>query len=232
MGTSQINTRSDILSSRRIWASFGQNLPGIPPKRSPSTLPIRNYWKSAVPAGRFEGAVELPAPCPVFSSSAVAEIAMQPATTRRGVSSVEFSSMRLFVGVCACWRSPSTPSSLPTLLRQRLQRSPPLSGKLLAERDRVSKQSQNLRGQGQFIEAIAATEKTLTIERQVFVCLSDEVAESLELIGRCHMARDEFRSRAQSIRGAAVSRIQAARQESLARDGCAVRRRTWKPAFD
>jgi hypothetical protein len=41
-GTSQINTRSDILSSRRIWASFGKNLPGIRPKSSPSTLPIKS----------------------------------------------------------------------------------------------------------------------------------------------------------------------------------------------
>jgi CHAT domain-containing protein/tetratricopeptide (TPR) repeat protein len=64
--------------------------------------------------------------------------------------------------------------------------------KLLAERDRYDKQSTDLEAQRKYAEAIAAAEKMLAIERRVFGDVAEDVAGSLERIGRWHLERDEF----------------------------------------
>jgi tetratricopeptide (TPR) repeat protein len=64
--------------------------------------------------------------------------------------------------------------------------------KLLAARDRFDKESAQLQSQGKYSEAIATAEQMLAIERRVFGDVSDDVAESLGRIGRCHVAREDF----------------------------------------
>lgn len=64
--------------------------------------------------------------------------------------------------------------------------------KLMAERDRLSKESNLLEAQGKYAEAIGAAEKLLAIQRQISGDMTDDVAGSLDVIGRCHLARDEL----------------------------------------
>jgi hypothetical protein len=63
---------------------------------------------------------------------------------------------------------------------------------LLAERDRFDQESAALQARGKYAEAIGAAEKMLAIERRVFGDVSDDVAESLGRIGRCHVVREDF----------------------------------------
>jgi CHAT domain-containing protein/tetratricopeptide (TPR) repeat protein len=76
------------------------------------------------------------------------------------------------------------------------KKSPALSTsdrkKLIAERDAAVDRSQDLRGQGKLAEAIAARQTALEIERRVFGDVSDETAESLDVIGSCQLERDDF----------------------------------------
>jgi hypothetical protein len=76
------------------------------------------------------------------------------------------------------------------------QKAAPLSDadrkQLMAERDRFDTESADLQAQGKYAEAIAAAEKMLAIERRVFGDMADDVAGSLQRIGRCHAARADF----------------------------------------
>src|SRR5579863_8560982 len=60
--------------------------------------------------------------------------------------------------------------------------------KLLEERDRFDRDYKALFERSQFAEGLAAAEKMLAINRRVFGETTDEVAQSLDRIGRCQLA--------------------------------------------
>jgi hypothetical protein len=62
----------------------------------------------------------------------------------------------------------------------------------LKERDRFEKEALQFRAEGKLSEAIAAAEKMLAIEREVFGRVHAEVAGSLEFLAALHAARDDF----------------------------------------
>jgi tetratricopeptide (TPR) repeat protein len=72
---------------------------------------------------------------------------------------------------------------------------PPLTAEQrekLKERDRFGAQTTALRKEGKLVEAIAAAEKMLALERQVFGDVHEEVAGSLEQLAEMHEEREEF----------------------------------------
>src|SRR5713226_2718129 len=62
----------------------------------------------------------------------------------------------------------------------------------LKERDRYAKETQKLRSQGKPVEAIAACQKKLAIEREIFGSFHEDIAGSLELLAEMHEEREEF----------------------------------------
>src|SRR5438552_7614587 len=62
----------------------------------------------------------------------------------------------------------------------------------LKERDRYGAEAQKLRQAGKLPEAIAAAEKMLAIEREVFGNFHEEVAGSLEQIAEMQEQREDF----------------------------------------
>jgi tetratricopeptide (TPR) repeat protein len=62
----------------------------------------------------------------------------------------------------------------------------------LKERDQYDKEARKLQAEGKLPEAVAAAEKMLAIERQVFGDLHAEVVESLQLLAELHEAREDF----------------------------------------
>jgi len=62
----------------------------------------------------------------------------------------------------------------------------------LKERDRFGAQTRALRKDGKLAEAIAAAEKMLALERQVFGDVHEEVAGSLEQLAEMHQQREDF----------------------------------------
>jgi tetratricopeptide (TPR) repeat protein/CHAT domain-containing protein len=90
------------------------------------------------------------------------------------------------------------------------QKTAPLSDadrkKLLAERDRFFEESEKLQSQGKFIEAIAAAEKMLAIERKVLGDVNEDVAGSLDRLAELHEAREEFATARQLRQNALATR--------------------------
>ncbi len=62
----------------------------------------------------------------------------------------------------------------------------------LKERDRFEARTRALQQEGKLVEAIAAAEKMLVIEQQVFGNMHEEVAGSLEWLAGMHQQRDDF----------------------------------------
>jgi CHAT domain-containing protein/tetratricopeptide (TPR) repeat protein len=62
----------------------------------------------------------------------------------------------------------------------------------LKERDRLQKEAERLRAEAKLPEAIAAAEKMLAIERQVFGAVHEELVGSLQFLAELHEAREDF----------------------------------------
>ena len=62
----------------------------------------------------------------------------------------------------------------------------------LRERDRLAEEAQKFRAAGKLGDAIAATERVVAIEREVFGGSSEKVADSLDELANLHEARPEF----------------------------------------
>jgi hypothetical protein len=74
-------------------------------------------------------------------------------------------------------------------------KTPPLTAaqqQWLKERDRWAAETTKLRQQGKLAEAIAACEKKLAIEREVFGNVHEEVAGTLEQLAQMHEEREAF----------------------------------------
>jgi CHAT domain-containing protein/Tfp pilus assembly protein PilF len=110
----------------------------------------------------------------------------------------------------------------------------------LKERERFEKDARKLQAEGKLPEAIAAAEKKLAIERQVFGDVHAEVVGSLQLLAELHEAREDFAAARKArqevlaiqtkLRGAAFWQVTDARValehvERLARLAPADRRR-------
>src|SRR5438552_5096886 len=80
-------------------------------------------------------------------------------------------------------------------LRGDEPKPPPLTAaqkERLKERDRFGAETQKLRQAGKLAEAIAAAEKMLAIERDVFGNGHEDVAGSLEQLAEMHEQREDF----------------------------------------
>jgi CHAT domain-containing protein/Tfp pilus assembly protein PilF len=62
----------------------------------------------------------------------------------------------------------------------------------LKERDQFSKEAQKLRAEGKLTEAVAAAEKRLAVERQVYGDVHAEVVRSLQFLAQLHEEREDF----------------------------------------
>jgi len=66
--------------------------------------------------------------------------------------------------------------------------------KLVVERDRLWKESHDLQAQQKLPEAIAAAEKTLAIDRQLFGNVHEELTGPLNWLSDCHVEREDFKA--------------------------------------
>jgi len=108
---------------------------------------------------------------------------------------------------------------LPVLAQEQPQPSQLLSKQLqdnLKERDRVRQEAKRQRAAGHLTEAIAAGEKVLAIEREVFGNIHPDVAGSLQFLAEMHAGREDFPAARQ------------ARQEVLAIQTKLLGRRHWQ----
>src|SRR5262245_10618952 len=62
----------------------------------------------------------------------------------------------------------------------------------LKERDRLMAEADKLGNAGKFTEMVAVVEKLLAIEREIFGEVHEEVAVSLDWLGRIHESRKDF----------------------------------------
>ena len=90
---------------------------------------------------------------------------------------------------------PPSPGTQPTDRQQRL-----------AERDRLWEQTRKLQGAGRLSEAVAAAEKMLAIERQIFGNVDPEIVVSVQWLARLHAEREDFATARQAPRRSWSSR--------------------------
>lgn len=90
----------------------------------------------------------------------------------------------IVMGLSAGWVSADDPKPVPPLAPERQQR--------LQERDRYGQEMKKLKSGGRLPEAIAAAEKMLAIERDVFGDIHEDVAGSLAELAVLHETRGDF----------------------------------------
>src|SRR5437867_3059715 len=101
---------------------------------------------------------------------------------------------RLGLWLVAVWCLLVAGSMLWALQVSPAAQQPPLTEKqkeLLKERDRSAAEYRALAKQGKLAEAIAAAEKMLALERQIFGDVHTEIDASLRILAALHKKRDD-----------------------------------------